>query len=631
MFLLNLTLPEFLALFGLVTGLVVTLYLLDRVRKAHKVATLHFFPRTARQQHVQHRRKLQQPWSLLVQLVSLALLLLAIAQLRVGGSAHAARDHVLVMDTSATMAAKAGQGRLIDRAREAAGAYLRRLPTGDRVMLVRAGELVTPAVPFSADRAAVLRAVNESQPGSGPFNLEQALEFAQDARRLQAHAGGEIVLVGALRADPEHAETAAPPGLRLIPIDSKLPNTGFRKMAARRKAADPEAWDIFLSVRNGSERPQSVPLGVQFGGAPVASRRVLLKPRSEENIALHYRTRAAGILEARLFTNDAFPGDDRVTLELPAYSETIVAIYSDEPELLKPIFAAIPGVKALYAPAAAYKPDARAQITVLDRFVPAIAPDTASIWLAPPAPRSPVHVRSVASKLKLAGWRTGHPLAMGLHTRDAELESAEIFTLAEGDIPVANAISGPIIVARPSPRKMLVFGFHPMLSAMRYELATPLLFANAVRWMAPDAFAGRELAASSTGIVDVPLDAEADPSAVRVTAAGGRELPFTVQGGHLRFFDATPGSVQVSAGGRELVYSLTLPDAGGVPWRPAGASTGLPAVPPGESTPWETWPWLALAGGIGLFLDWIFFARSRELTPAGAARRVQPSPWRKAS
>ena len=39
MFLFNLSLPEFLALFSAVSGVVVTLYLLDRVKKKHTVAT----------------------------------------------------------------------------------------------------------------------------------------------------------------------------------------------------------------------------------------------------------------------------------------------------------------------------------------------------------------------------------------------------------------------------------------------------------------------------------------------------------------------------------------------------------------------------------------------------------------
>ena len=40
---------------------------------------------------------------------------------------------------------------------------------------------------------------------------------------------------------------------------------------------------------------------------------------------------------------------------------------------------------------------------------------------------------------------------------------------------------GPVILARSRPR-MIVLGFHPGSSALKFDLATPLLFANIFRW-----------------------------------------------------------------------------------------------------------------------------------------------------
>ena len=68
----------------LASAVVVALYLLDRRKKKYIVPTLRFFGACESAPVMKHRRKLQQPWSLLLQLVSLLLLLLAIAQLRMG-------------------------------------------------------------------------------------------------------------------------------------------------------------------------------------------------------------------------------------------------------------------------------------------------------------------------------------------------------------------------------------------------------------------------------------------------------------------------------------------------------------------------------------------------------------------
>src|SRR5271155_4750186 len=175
MFFLNLSLPEFLAVLGSLSGMVVALYLLDRLRKKHTVATLRFFSVSEKAPVLKHRRKLQQPWSLLLQLISLLLLLLAIAQLRFGSQAHSSRDHVLILDSSAWMAARFGQARLIDRARQAADSYVNALPPADRVMVVRADVLATPALLFESDRKKIHLAIDQTQPGAAPLNLIDGL------------------------------------------------------------------------------------------------------------------------------------------------------------------------------------------------------------------------------------------------------------------------------------------------------------------------------------------------------------------------------------------------------------------------------------------------------------------------
>ena len=94
-----------------------------------------------------------------------------------------------------------------------------------------------------------------------------------------------------------------------------------------------------------------------------------------------------------------------------------------------------------------------------------------------------------------------------------------------GDIAVAESDAGPLIVARPGKPKTVVFGFHPVRSGMKYELTTPLLFANIIRWMAPDIFRSWELTAGTVGTVDVELESEADPSTIRVVTEDGSPCP----------------------------------------------------------------------------------------------------------
>src|SRR6185295_14981188 len=217
MYFLNLSLLQFLAVFGSISAISVALYLLDRSRRKLVVSTLRFWLAAEQPAVAARRRRIQQPWSLLLQLVSMALLLLAIAQLRLGSPARAGRDHVIVLDTSSWMAARSGNRTLMDLAKQRARQYLQALPVRDRVMLVRADAVAAPATAFEPDHKKVDDAIQVSQPGSTALNLDQALSFA---RHIQSQGGGrpgEIAFVGAGRTAERDPGAPAPPrNLRVL-------------------------------------------------------------------------------------------------------------------------------------------------------------------------------------------------------------------------------------------------------------------------------------------------------------------------------------------------------------------------------------------------------------------------------
>ncbi len=626
-FLANLALAELAALGAALSAVVVALYLLDRTRRRQTVPTLRFWVAAAKAPE-RRRRRIREWRSLLLQLAGILLLLLALAQLRWGNAAPSVRDHVLILDTSAWMGARAGPGTLLDQARASARGWLRALPAGDRVMLVRADALATPATAFVSDRAAVVQALAASQPGATALNLEQALEFARQALRLQGSSAGEIVFAGAGRVSSQQAEATTPavPNLRVLPVRGALPNYGIRKIGLRRSAAGPDVWDVLVGVRNYAAEPHSLPLVLAFGGAVVGTRRLEVPAASEQDAAFQFRTRASGLLEARLLVRDAYPEDDRGVLELPARETVRVIVYSAEPELLRPVLAAHPQVQPEFRAPAEYRPEAIGGILILDRFRPQPPPAADAIWIEPPAAGSPVRVRSTVANVALNRWRSEHPLAESLRARDLRLASALVFEPAPGDISIAESEAGPVIVARETRPRTVALGFHPGRAALRHELTVPLLFANILRWMRPELFRDWELNAGSAGAVSVSLaSAEAEAPDLRVLAEDSSPVPFTVQGRQLRFFAGAAGTVRVLAAGRERVYSLTLPEVGEAAWNPPpGARRGVPPALTLPASFLELWPWLAVLGGVLLALDGWIYGRRRPRRGAWILKAAMP-------
>jgi len=633
MYFLNLSLAQFLTVFGSVAAVSIALYLLDRSRRRQIVSTLRFWTAAEQPSVVARRRRIQQPWSLVLQLVSMALLLLALAQLRFGSPEAGGRDHVLILETSAWMGARSGNRTLMDLARLRARQYVRALPAGDRVMVVRADALATPATVFEPDRNKIEAALAGSTPGSTALNLEQALAFA---RRLQSQGGrtaGEIAFVGTGRTSEidATANTALPRNLRVIPVPDPIENVGLRRIGLRRSNDDPDVWEIYVSARNYGAAARTVTLALDFGPPQentrtvVGSRRVTLSPGTEGEESFEFRTRVAGILGVSLTPRDAFPADDKATLELPALPSLVVTVYSDRPELLRPLLASNPRVTALYKKPAEFQATVPG-LVILDQFAPPQRPQADSIWIEPPREGSPIPVRTVVEQAQFSGWDSANAVAAGLRAKDFKLEKTEVFEASPADERVGEVEAGPVIVARPGKPKVAVLGFHPALSALRYELATPLLFANLLRWFAPEIFRRSELSGGSVGSVKMAMEQDASAADVKVLAEDGSALPFIVRDKSLHFFSGAPGVVRVVAGDREYIYSLTLPELGETKWEPpAGVRRGIPRSLPLPATAHDIWPWLALAGGAGLLAEWFLFGRFRRTNRPVLLRRRAPA------
>ena len=311
-------------------------------------------------------------------------------------------------------------------------------------------------------------------------------------------------------------------------------------------------------------------------------------------------------------------------IEVPVGKTLRVAVYSPEPDLLKPLLTGNPQVEATFDLPAKYDPQAAADIVVFDRFAPKDAPaNAASVWIEPPA-GSPFTMRSTATKVKLDRWHQETALGAGLYTKDVELASTEVFNLAPGDQAVAETAQGPVVVERPGAVKMAALGFDPVRSAMKYDLATPLLIANLLRWMAPEVFRRSDVQAGTVGTVNVTLEKRRQSGDVKVLGDDQRPLPFTVEGNRPAILRRRAGQCSRDDGrsGNGL-----FADAAGCRrygWRPPavlarGVRRG--AWSESASAP-NPWPWLALAGGFGLLADWLLYGRSR-IVRLDAAQRLR--------
>jgi Mg-chelatase subunit ChlD len=592
MFFANLSALELLALFTSASALTVALYLLIRTRQRLTVSTLRFWQAAQRKAQQRRRRRIDQPLSLLLQLLAIACLLLAIAQPRFGSRDANGADHVLLLDTSSWMQIPAQQAE----ARRLALEWLRRVPPQDRVMVVRADSLATPVTRFESDPRILQDAVRQAAPSSSALDLQPAFDLAVQSQRLQARRAGEIVYAGPARVENANGLTA-PPNFRYLATRALPPNLGLVRILVRRDPAEPAQFHASATIHNYGTTPRPVPFTAGLGGGLVANQLVTVPASADATADFSFRTTASGWLEARIDARDALPADDRAWLEVPSPARLRVAVFSANPEALRPLLSSDARIEPLYLAPADYRPDYDAGLFILDAFLPAAAPARPAIFLRPGAGSAVIN-----------RWNPNHPIAAGIRSQDFRFSGARILTPEKADTVVASAAEGPVITARDAAPRSVTLGFHPGSSDLRFELATPLLFANIFQWVAPSTFLRQEVLAATPGAVSVELSEDVQPEQVRVLDARGAALPFTLDGRTLRFFTAEPSTVRVLTPSAERVYALTIPGLGAQAWQPPlEALRGVGPVGAAAPLPKDFWQVLAIAGALLIALEWWLF------------------------
>jgi hypothetical protein len=433
-------------------------------------------------------------------------------------------------------------------------------------------------------------------------------------------AAGEIVYIGPRMIDNAGIQLPNLSNLRVIPVDVNRDNCGIRRLAVHRSDEDRNAWVATVTVKNYAPFPRTIRLDLRFAGTAFTPRALQLSPAEEKEADYIFVTNTAGALVAQLQPGDSLSADDRAELWLPKSRTLRITAFTDRPELLKPLLAANHRLDVTFASSSAYTPNPAADLAILDQFSPSQMPRIPSLWIAPAEDHPPSSVKTVVANTAIDHWYPGTLLSDGRYARDVRLPRTEVFESFPGDLIVATVSQGPVVVVRPESgahKKLALVGFDPLSDSLRFQVTTPLLFADLLRWLSPEAFRTVEATSDHVGLLTVSLDQGERAEHLKVTDGRDVAVPFTLHDRSLQLFTTKPGEVRISSGDRDRIFSLTLPEVAEFSWpAPRAAATGLPAAAQLSPSAIDLWKWLALLGGAGLLFEWLLYGRHRLQAPS---------------
>lgn len=616
MFFLNLTATEFFALFGVLSGLISLLYLLDKSKRKKVVSTLRFWTPARSASGQQSRKKVQDPWSFLLQLAALLLLLLAIAQLQWGTREKQGQDHILLLDTSAWSAQQQADSRssVLAEEKRLGLRYLAGLPRRDRVLIARVSGIASPATSFTSDRAQWNSAVDETQSDDSALNLDQVFEFSRQAVNWSSGHSADAVYIGPGLTAEETPIAKQPDQLRVIPVAARRDDVGVARVEVHRDTHT-GGWQATITAKNHGPAEATVEMESQFGRVHFTPRLLRIAAGGEASATVHFTTSGAGNFSVKLAPGDSMPMDDEAALGLPDSAVLSVAVFTARPELLRPLLEADHRLSAHFYLPGAYTSRPGADVMLIDDFDPATPPALPSLLINPPREHSPLKVQETIENAVVTVWHSESGVSEGLRAKETHLPHANVFQNFEGDVPVASVAQGAVVLARGAAAgrpALAAIGFDPLAGALRFEVTTPLLVSHLLNWLAPESRRETEFVASPMGPSTITLDAKEDTSALRVIDDRGASVPFTLHGRTLNLFASRPSIVRVITDERERVLSLTLPDVASYTWTPKNVLNGLPPSARFAPSSTDLWKYLAVAAALCLIAEWWFFGRRRK-------------------
>lgn len=516
--------------------------------------------------------------SLLLQLLVLALLLLALGDPRTENALQEGRSVVLVVDTSASMTAldETGHRRRIERAREEAQEALDNLGPRDEVMLVTMDGQLEPLTPFVRDFGLVEEAIEELEASATQADVRDALRFAVDS--LASRPRGVVVLVSDGAFDAAHLanfDVTLPQSVELVhrPVGVEAGNIGITAFNVRRYPANRTNYEVYVRVESYVDVPVTAELSIYGEGRLVQVEELDVPPEGAE-LRIYPEVPAAGRrLEARVEITagdavDVFALDDRAYTLLPTEQRLRVLLvtpgnlYLEGPFLLNESLDVDTITPAEYTAPNMGDPSAGYDLTVFDRIAPPIADTGNFLYFSPTGEFSPWEIRGDIEDPIIHSTQRGHAVLRWITgLRDVNIARARSLQLGEDDRAIATAIGGtPMIVVRETMRRRLMaVAFDIADTDFALRVAYPVLLLNALDWFTRDSASLIE--AFRTGNTWFVPIGDRTVERVTITTPSGRVFDANAQDGRAVFYGEEVGFYTLEFGEQTVEIAGNLANA----------------------------------------------------------------------
>jgi hypothetical protein len=461
------------------------LYLIQSRYRPQVVASLLLWKRMARDLEAEAAWR-RPRWDLLLALQLLVALLAGLALARPAISAGGNQSLVLVLDTSASMAARDVQPTRFTAAKQQIADVVNSAAPDARISLVTAG--VQPrVVVVDGSSANVLGALDPLQTEADSGDLASAVTVAAGLAAPQAANNSQVVAVTDGAAGLALPSQAVPVTFKLV--GGAAQNLAVSDVSLRHPVESKDYLAGYVRVVNFGADTQSSTLAILADGKLIDRSPVDI-PASGHSEATFRVPADAQNLSVGLADRGPLPADDRVDLVGYARWSRKVTIVSDTPVNWEHVLSVVPNVvtRSIGIPDYSSADASADDIYLFDNYVPTDLPRSALILVNPPDSSTFVLTRTdtLQRQRRAVSFDTQDPLLLGVDIAPLNVQQLErAQTPAWAAASVAAEDTPLILHGYFADQRAVVFAFDPNKSNLPHLAAFPLLMANAIDWLTP--------------------------------------------------------------------------------------------------------------------------------------------------
>jgi len=471
----NMLSPVQWALLAAVPPAIVALYFLKLRRRPLEVPSTLLWRRTVEDLHVNSLwQRLRQNLLLWLQLLMLAVLVLALLRPSWQGQQLSADRAIFLIDNSASMSADDEEGTRLAAAKRQVAAFIDELPAGAVAMLISFTDRAKIEQTFTDNRRDLHRALERITPTYRGTSLDEALRVAAGLAN-PGRSATDIIDTQVAEALPaklyivSDGKFADVQGFSLgnlepvyVPIGSSGENLGITSFTTRRNEERQDELQAFARIENFGQAAQEVAVELLMDGELLDAQRVKVAAGEATGLVFELGTLESGGLELRIDAPDALASDNRAWTSVRPAAPVPILVVTPGNEPLRMTLATervaqlanVQFVTPDYLDSPEYQRDAAAgvyRLIVFDRCQPATPPQSSTL--------------SIGTLPKVGGWKAldavvgpqvidsdqRHPLLRDLQLWDLRIREARPLDLSQvaGAIVLLQSTVGPLFAIAP--------------------------------------------------------------------------------------------------------------------------------------------------------------------------------------